>query len=70
MKERYYGWLGIRGYDGVVKVINNCEAYVYNKRKKFFERDDDYLKAAFDPGSDFDEITKDEAMEIIGGLSK
>ena len=49
MKERYYGWLGIRGYDGVVKVINNCEAYVYNKRKKFFERDDDYLKAAFIP---------------------
>lgn len=65
MNEKYYGWLGKGGYDGVVKIVDYSEAYVFNKAKKDYRRDDEYLKAAFDPGSDFEEITKEEAEKII-----
>lgn len=67
---KYYGWIGGNGYDGLVKIVDNSEAYVFNKEKKDFHRSDEYLKAAFDPGSDFEEISEEEANDLIEGLTK
>lgn len=68
--EKYYGWLGASGFDGVVKIIDNSEAYVFNTKEKDYRRDDEFLKAAFDPGSDFEEISKEEAEKIIEKVTK
>lgn len=68
MAEKYYGWLGASGYNGVVKIVGLSEAYVFNKEQGDYRRDDEYLKAAFDPGSDFEEISKEEAEKIIEGM--
>ena len=70
MATKYYGWLGASGYNGLVKIKDNCEALVFNKKEKKFHRNDDYLKAAFDPGSDFDEISEKEAAALLKELSK
>lgn len=68
--EKYYGWAVSGGYGCVVKIVDRCEAYIFSKTSGEFRRDDEYLKAAFDPGSDFDEITKEEAAKIVAELSK
>lgn len=70
MTEKYYGWLGASGFDGVVKIIDNSEAYVFNNKEKDYHRNDEFLKAAFDPGSDFEEISKEEAEKIIEKVTK
>lgn len=68
MEEKYYGCIGIKGYNSVVKIIDSCEAYIYNRWDKEYRRNDDYMKAMFDPGSEYDEITKEQADEIIRGV--
>ena len=68
MADKYYGWLGAKGYDGLVKIKDHSEAYVFNHEKKDFYRNDEYLKAAFDPGSDFEEISADEAKDLLTKL--
>ena len=70
MHEKYYGCLGVKGYNSVVKIVDGCEAYVYNRLYGAFRRNDDYLKAAYDPGSEYEEISKEEAEKIIEGLKK
>ena len=67
---KYYGWLGGAGYDSLVKIKDNSEAYVFNREKKDFHRNDEFLKAAYDPGSDFEQISEDEANKLIGEWSK
>ena len=68
--EKYYGWLGASGFDTVVKIKDYSEAYVFNIKEKKYVRNDDYLKAAFDPGSEFEAITKEEAEAIIEKVKK
>lgn len=70
MNEKYYGCFGSAGYNGVVKIVDGCEAYVYNRLYGAFRRNDDYLKAAYDPGSEYEEISKEEAEKIIERLKK
>lgn len=73
MVEKYYGWIGAGGYDGVVMVKNYSEAYIMTRVHKEFHRNDEYVKAAFDPGSEFEEISKEEAekiMEKIKGMKE
>ena len=67
---KYYGWLGLDGYNGLVKVENNSAAYIYDRKKKTFRRDDKYIKAAIDPGSEFDEISEKAAKDLMQRLSK
>lgn len=70
MKETYYGcWKGPDGYASVVKIVDGCEAYVYRVPEGKYVRNDDYLKAMYDPGSDFDEIAKEEAEAVIERLT-
>lgn len=68
MAEKYFGWIGSGGYDGVVLIKDYSEAYILTSEHKEFHRNDEYLKAAWDPGSEFDEITKEEADKIIAKL--
>ena len=68
MEVKYYGCIGINGYNSVVKMVDASEAYIYNRLYKAFHRNDDYMKAMFDPGSEYDEITKEKAEEIIRSL--
>lgn len=68
--EKFYGWIGSGGYKSLVKIKDNSEAYVFNKAEKDFHRNDDFLKAAFDPGSDFEQISEAEAQDLIKELSK
>lgn len=68
MAEKYYGCIGIKGYNSVVKIVDSSEAYIYNRLYKAYHRNDDYLKAMFNPGSEYDEITKEKAEEIIRSL--
>lgn len=70
MAIKYYGWLGLKGYNGLVKIKDNSEAYVYNKKEKDFRRNDTYLKAAFDPGSEFEEISAKEAEALLKELAE
>lgn len=70
MVTKYYGWLGPNGYNGLVKIKGNSQAYVYNKTEKKFRRNDTYLKAAFDPGSDFEEISAKEAAALQKELAE
>lgn len=70
MATKYYGWLGQNGYNGLVKIKDNSEAYVFNKKEKNFRRNDTYLKAAFDPGSEFEEISATEAAALQKELAK
>lgn len=70
MSEKYFGWVSRGGYSNVVIIKNLCEAHVFNKRINDFEIDNYYLKAAWDPGSEFDEITKEQADEIIARIKK
>lgn len=70
MANKYYGWLGSNGYDGLVKIVNGAEAHVFNKVDKDFHRNDEYLKAAYDPGSEFDEISEDEAKALMKELMR
>lgn len=67
-KERYFGCIGAKGYNSVVKIVDGCEAYIYNRIAKGFKRNDDYLKALSDPGSEYEEISKKEADKIIKNL--
>lgn len=69
MAVKYYGWLGVKGYNGLVKVVDNSQAYVFDKKTKDFKRNDDYLKAAWDPSSDFDAISDKDAADLIKKLS-
>jgi len=68
MEVQYYGCKGINGYNSVVKIVDASEAYIYNRLYKAFHRNDEYMKAMFDPGSEYDEITKEKAEEIIRSL--
>ena len=68
MAVKYYGCLGKGGFNGVVKIENYSEAYVFNKGKKEFVRNDEYMKAAFNPGSEFEAITEEEANAIVEKL--
>lgn len=68
MPEKYYGCIGTKGYNSVVKIVDGCEAYIYNRLYKEYRRNDDYLKAMYDPGSEYDEISKEKAAEIIKSL--
>jgi hypothetical protein len=69
MKVTYYGcWKREGRYGSVVKIVDGCEAYVYRVPEKKFVRNDEYLKAMWDPGSDFDEITKEEFDAIVAKL--
>jgi len=70
MDIKYYGWIYESGYGSVVKIVDRAEAYVFNRKEKKFRRNDDWLKAMFDPGSEFEEIPKDKAMTLIEGWSK
>ena len=67
MAKQYFGWIGHGGYKNVV-IIENSEARVFNVPKKEWETDNEFLKAKWDPGSDFEEITKEEAEKIIEKL--
>ena len=67
-ETRYFGCLGIKGYDSVVKIVDGCEAYIFNRILGDFKQNDDYLKAMYDPGSDYDEISEEKAKEIIRGI--
>lgn len=68
METKYYGWIFGDEYGSVVKVVNKSEAYVFNVREKDYHRNDKYLKAMFDPGSEFEEITESEAAEVTKSL--
>lgn len=70
MAEKYFGWIGKGGYKNVVIVTDLSEARVFNKVKGEFEVDNEFLNAAWDPGSDFEEISKAEADKIIEELKK
>ena len=70
MAERYFGWIGTGGYDGVVMIKNYSEAYVMTNASKEFHRNDEFLKAMWNPGSEFEEISEAEAKKIIGGIQK
>ena len=70
MAEKYFGWIGKGGYKNVVIIENLSEARVFNKVKGEFETDNEFLKAAWDPGSEFEEITKAEAEKIIAEMKK
>lgn len=66
--ERYYGCLGSRGYNSVVKILYGTEAYIYNRLHKQYVRNDNYLKAMYEPDSEYEEISKEKAAEIIKSL--
>ena len=65
MADNYYGWLGEKGYDGLVMVTDQGAAYVFNRPSNKFRRDDEFLKAKRDPGSEFEEITREEADALL-----
>lgn len=65
---KYYGILAAGEIDGLVKIEDGIEAYVFNQKKKKFVRDNYYLAAAYDPGTDFWDLTEEEAMEILEEL--
>lgn len=68
MAEKYFGWIGSGGYKNVILVKEGGEAYFFNRAEKAFERNDEFAKAQWDPGSDFEEITKEEAEKVIERL--
>ena len=68
--NRYYGWIGEHGYDSVVKITDAFDAHVFNREKKDFIKNNYYLKARYDPGSEFEEISEEEALELIKGWKK
>ena len=51
MNAEYYGWLGAKGYDTVIK-IEDYDAYVYRTVEQKFVKNNDFLKAKWDPGSE------------------
>lgn len=44
MNAEYYGWLGAKGYDTVIK-IEDYDAYVYRTVEQKFVKNNDFLKA-------------------------
>lgn len=64
MAKEYYGWIGKGGYQNVI-VIEGHEARVFNRTKKAWETDNEFLKAKWDPGSEFDQISAEEAKKIM-----
>lgn len=64
MAKEYYGWIGNGGYKNVI-VIENQEACVFNRTKKAWETDNDFLKAKWDPGSEFEKISEGQAKQIM-----
>ena len=68
MSVKYFGWIGTGGYQNVVIVENMCEAKVFNKPKGEFRVDNYFLKAMWDPGSEFEEISEAEAKKIVEKL--
>ena len=67
MAKEYFGWIGRGGYKNVV-IIENGEACVFNVPDKKWEKNNEFLKAKWDPGSDFEEITREEADKVIAKL--
>ena len=65
---RYFGILGADDYIGIVKIIDRSEAYIYHLKKKKYIRNDNYLNALFDPGTDYEEVTEEEANDILNDL--
>ena len=43
MNAEYYGWLGAKGYDTVIK-IEDYDAYVYRTVEQKFVKNNDFLK--------------------------
>lgn len=71
MAVNYYGWgIGGSGYDGVIKIDENFNAYYYDCLTRKWVHDDTYLKAKWDPSCDFEEITEEEASQLIKKLTK
>lgn len=69
MAKKYFGWVGKGGYKNVV-IIENHEARVFNIPNQEWETDNEFLKAMWDPGSEFDEITEAMANEILERIKK
>ena len=69
MNAEYYGWLGAKGYDTVIK-IEDYDAYVYRTVEQKFVKNNDFLKAKWDPGSEFEANTKKEADKIIDRIKR
>lgn len=69
MNAEYYGWLGAKGYDTVIK-IEDYDAYVYRTVEQKFVKNNDFLKAKWDPGSEFEAITKKEADKVIDRIKR
>ena len=68
-RTEYYGCLGIDTYDTVVMIVDE-EAYVYRVPEKMFRRDNYFLKAKYDLGSEFEPITEEEARTIIERIER
>ena len=68
-RTEYYGWLGIDKYDTVVKIVDE-EAYVYRVSDKRFVGNNEFLKAKYDPGSEYEPITEEEARTIIERIER
>ena len=69
MNAEYYGWLGAKGYDTVIK-IEDYDAYVYRTVEQKSVKNNDFLKVKWDPGSEFEAITKKEADKIIDRIKR
>lgn len=71
MGVEYFAWLGLGTLpDSVIIVNEHDETFVFDIRKQVFERDDYFLKAKYDPGSDYKQITKEKAAEILAAITK
>ena len=64
MNAEYYGWLGAKGYDTDIKIED------YRTVEQKFVKNNDFLKAKWDPGSEFEAITKKEADKIIDRIKR
>lgn len=68
MSVKYFGWIGTGGYKNVVIVENMSEAKVFNRASGELVVKNEYLKAMWDPGSEFEEISEAEAKKILEKL--
>ena len=67
MNAEYYGWLGAKGYDTVIK-IEDYDAYVYRTVEQKFVKNNDFLKAKWDPGSEL--LLKKKQIRLSIGLKE
>ena len=51
MNAEYYGWLGAKGYDTVIK-IEDYDAYVYRTVEQKFVKNNDFASGVDKPGAD------------------